>query len=255
MIDFLTLFSGRDIPFQPLRLQIHQPRLSEIGLLGEADFFTAAHYLCLDKKRLPQNQNHELDNFSNFQILQSMLKLSSQQTGTNIKVLLINLLALLVPTHRVTITPNGFLLYNTSTKETCSIDDSNFEEFKELINEILCLSKILRDDEGSFNPQGKRAEAIAKKIMAGRQKVAQINAKKNDSRSIIARYVSILSIALSIPEQDILDKYTLCQLFDSMKRYEMKQASDIDLQVRLTGTKPDKEVDNWMDDIHKLNEK
>lgn len=253
MIDFFTLFSGRDIPFHPLKIQIHQPRLSEIGLLGEADFFTAAHYLCLDKKKLPQNP--ELDDFSNFQILQSMLKLSSQQTGINIKVLITNLLALLIPTHQVSITPNGFLLYNTSTKNTCSIDGDNFEEFKELVKEVLCLSKILQDNENSFNPQGKKAEAIAKKIMEGRKKVAQINAKKNGSQSIIARYVSVLSIALGISEQDILDKYTLCQLFDSIKRYEMKQAFDIDLKVRLTGTKPDKEVDNWMDDIHKLNEK
>lgn len=252
MIDFLSLYAGNDIPFEPLKLQIHQPRIREIGLIGESDFFNAAHYLCLNKDTLPQNQNHELDNFSNFQILQSMLQLSSKQTGVNLKLMLINLLALLIPSHKVSITPSGFLLYNPTTKETCSIDESCFEELKAVIKEVLCLSDILQEDKQAFNPQGKKAREIAKKLMAGREKVAQINAKKNATKSVLARYVSILSIGLQIPVSEILD-YTLCQLFDSMKRYELKQVADVDLQVRLTGTKPEKEIDNWMDDIHKEN--
>lgn len=252
MIDFFSLYSGNDIPFEPLKIQIHQPRLKEIGLIGENNFFNGAHYLCIEKETLPQNQNHELDNFSNFQILTSLLKLSNKQTGINIKLLVINLLTLLIPTHRISITPNGFLLYNPTTKETCSIDETTFEEFKTIIKEILCLSNILQQNNVAFNPRGKKAEEIAKKIMAGRQKVAQINAEKNSSCSVLTRYVSILSIGLQIPVSEILD-YTLCQLFDSMKRYELKQVADVDLQVRLTGTKPEKEVDNWMDDIHKIN--
>ena len=44
--------------------------------------------------------------------------------------------------------------------------------------------------------------------------------------------------------------YTVYQLQDEFKRYQMKLAFDINMQAKLAGAKDLEEVDNWMDDLH-----
>jgi hypothetical protein len=44
--------------------------------------------------------------------------------------------------------------------------------------------------------------------------------------------------------------YTVYQLKDEFKRFQLKQSFDIHLQARMAGAKDLEEVDNWMDDIH-----
>ena len=60
-----------------------------------------------------------------------------------------------------------------------TLDENNFEDFQEVIKEFLSPSfKDGTDGSGTFNPQNKKAEEIAKKIMRGRERVA---AQKADS--------------------------------------------------------------------------
>ena len=44
--------------------------------------------------------------------------------------------------------------------------------------------------------------------------------------------------------------YTVFQLKDEFKRYQMKQSFDMHVQAKMAGAKDLDEVDNWMDDIH-----
>ena len=43
---------------------------------------------------------------------------------------------------------------------------------------------------------------------------------------------------------------TIFQLYDLIERYQLYINWDIDLKVRLTGSKPDESPDNWMKNIH-----
>ena len=45
-------------------------------------------------------------------------------------------------------------------------------------------------------------------------------------------------------------RYTVYQLFDEFKRYELKVNHDIYLQAKMAGAQNLKEVDDWMKDIH-----
>ena len=47
-----------------------------------------------------------------------------------------------------------------------------------------------------------------------------------------------------------LMNYTVYQLKDEFKRFQLKQSFDIYLQAKMAGAKDLEEVDNWMDDIH-----
>ena len=48
---------------------------------------------------------------------------------------------------------------------------------------------------------------------------------------------------------DLLN-YTVYQIFDEMKRFELKEAYDLYVRYRLAGARDLKEVDNWKQDIH-----
>jgi hypothetical protein len=83
--------------------------------------------------------------------------------------------------------------------------------------------------------------------MKGRARIA---AEKGDvNASVFSQYLSILTIGLHIPMQNLMD-LTMFQLYDLVERYNLYLTWDIDLRSRLAGGKPDKHPDNWMKNIH-----
>ena len=46
----LGLMSGNDIPIPECQLSVHQPRIKEIGLIGEEQFFLGSQTVCLEKR-------------------------------------------------------------------------------------------------------------------------------------------------------------------------------------------------------------
>ena len=99
----------------------------------------------------------------------------------------------------------------------------------------------------TYNPGGELARKIAEKLKKGRQAAAA--AKGEQKVSILTRYVSILSVGLQQDMNSFLN-YTVYQLFDEFKRYELKEAFDYYFQAKLAGARDLKEVDNWKKDIH-----
>lgn len=238
--------TGIDIPIPELQLVVHQPRIKEIAYMGEDDFFQAAQYLCLKKESLTSDET-VLSTLTNFQVL---MKVIEQQQTSEKKIALITLLSLLFPSYQVTMTPNSILFRNAETGEMKIVDKDNFQFLQDTVFEILCLQSLLSGDNVVYNPVNKRAKEIADKIMEGRRKVAEIKSKEANKESIFSRYISVLTIGNDSMTLDDYCNCTIYQLFDLVERYNLKLEWDIDLQVRLTGTKPEKEVENWMKPIH-----
>ena len=246
----LALMTGIDIPIPELQVVIHQPRITEIAYMGEDEFFQAAQYICLQKESLISDET-VLENLTNFQVL---MKVIEQQSTSERKIALITLLSLLFPDYQVMITPNSIMLRNRESGETKLIDKDNFQFLQEKVARILCLSSLLSGDNVVYNvkPGNKKAQKIRDKIMTGRRKVAEIKSKESKKESILSRYISILTIGNnSMTLQDYCN-CTIYQLFDLVERFNLYIDWDIDLRVRLTGTKPKKEVENWMKPIHSI---
>lgn len=244
----LALMTGIDIPIPELQLVIHQPRINEIAYMGEEDFFQAAQYLCLQKESLTSDET-VLANLTNFQVL---MKVIEQQPTSERKIALITLLSLLFPDYQAMITPNSIVLRDAESGAMKLIDKDNFQFLQDMITQILCLSSLLSGDNVVYKPANDKAKKIAEKIMAGRRKVAEIKSKESKKESILSRYISILTIGNdSMTLQDYCN-CTVYQLFDLIERYNLYVDWDVDLRVRLTGTKPKKEVENWMKPIHSI---
>ena len=236
----MSLMCGIDIPCIDLAVTVHQPTIKEIAYMGEKEFFIALQCLCVDKNRFLQDRNllRETNNFQIFMMIMNDEKTKEQRVPVQ------NLLSLMFPTYaNVLFTPRSLILRGDTGNLT--IDEQNFQFVQEIAKEIFCFKQTQSD--GSFNPANQKAEEIARKIARGRKKVAEI--KGLDNVSIFSQYLSILTVGLHIPLQNLVD-LTVFQLFDLHERYQLYINWDIDIRARMAGAKPEEKPDSWMKNIH-----
>ena len=237
----LALMCGTDIPVPECQLVIHQPKISEIAYIGEADFFTGIQCLCLNKSMFVKDESL-LANTNNFQIFMTIM---SEKETADKKFAVQQVCTLLFPKYKVLMTPRTVLLNGEGS--SIQIDEQNFEYLQEAITNICCL-KTGPMDQHSFNPANQKAREIAEKLMRGRQRVAA--EKGTNNTSIFSQYLSMLTVGLgSMSLQDTMN-LTMFQLYDLVERYMLYINWDMDVRCRLAGGKPEGQPDNWMKNIH-----
>ncbi len=236
----LALMCGTDIPVPECQLLIHQPRIKEIALIGESDFFAGIQCLCLNKSMFVQDESL-LSDVTNFQIFMTIM---SEKEAIDKKNAVQSVCTLLFPDSKVVFTPRSIIL---TGKNQIMIDESNFEYLQSAIVDICCL-KTGPMDQQAFNPANKKAREIAEKLMRGRQRVAAQKGENNIS--IFSQYLSILTVGIgSMSMQNLMD-LTMYQLYDLVERYMLYTNWDMDVRCRLAGGKPESQPDNWMKSIH-----
>lgn len=236
----LAMMCGTDLPVPECQLIIHQPRIKEISLLGEQEFFIGAQCLTLNKSMFVQDKE-VLENINNFQIFMMVMNEKEAKDKRNATQ---QVLQLLLPSYKVLFTPRT-LIFSQEGQNTI-IDETNFEFFQEVLKLVFC-AKNGPMDQQSFNPQDQKAREIAEKLMRGRARIAA--EKGGSNSSVLSQYLSILTIGTSMQLQNLMD-LTMFQLYDLIERYDLYTNWDIDLRSRLAGGKPDKHPDNWMKNLH-----
>ena len=236
----LAMMCGTDLPVPECQLIIHQPRIKEISLLGEQEFFIGAQCLTLNKSMFVQDKE-ALENINNFQIFMMVMNEKEAKDKRNATQ---QVLQLLLPSYKVLFTPRT-LIFSQEGQNTI-IDETNFEFFQEVLKLVFC-AKNGPMDQQSFNPQDQKAREIAEKLMRGRARIAA--EKGGSNSSVLSQYLSILTIGTSMQLQNLMD-LTMFQLYDLIERYDLYINWDIDLRSRLAGGKPDKHPDNWMKNLH-----
>ena len=237
----LTLMCGTDYPVPDCQIVIHQPRISEIALIGESDFFSGIQCLCLNKSMFIKDESL-LANINNFQIFMTIM---SEKDTADKKAAVQQVCLLLFPNYKLMFTPNSMLLSRDG--ETVMIDENNFEMLQNAISEITCL-KTGPMDQTTFNPVDNKAREIAEKLMRGRQRVAEQKGQSNIS--VFTQYLSILTIGLNSMSLSDLRELTIYQLYDLIERYMLYVNWDMDVRCRLAGGNPESQPDNWMKTIH-----
>ena len=237
----LALMCGTDYPVPECQLIIHQPRVKEIALIGETDFFAGIQCLCLNKSMFVKDETLLADT-NNFQIFMTIM---SEKEAIDKKIAVQQVCTLLFPKHKVLFTPRSMMLNGEGG--SIMIDENNFSYLQEAISTICCLKSGPMDQQ-SFNPANAKAREIAEKLMRGRQRVAAQKGENNTS--IFSQYLSIITVGLhSMSLQDATD-LTMFQLYDLVERYMLYINWDMDIRSRLAGAKPDSKPDNWMKNIH-----
>ena len=238
----LALMCGTDIPIPECQLVVHQPRLCEIALIGDTDFFTGVQTLCVNKSMIAQGETL-LTNTNNFQIFMTIMQ---EKETADKKEAVKQIFPLIFPKQKLMITPRSLTLMGEES-ENVVIDETNFEELQKIVSQVFCINTGPMEMQ-SFNPQGRKAKEIAEKLMRARQRVAA--QKAENGGSIFAQYISILTVGLNSMSIEDCKKLTMYQLFDLVERYMLYVNWDLDVKSRLAGGKPDKQPDNWMKNIH-----
>ena len=217
----LALMTGIDIPVPECKLVVHQPRINEIAYLGDTSFFTGTQTLCIYKNMFVQG-NVDLDGIKNFQIF--MMVMTEKETADK-KQCVLSVLKILFPEYKVLLTPRS-LIFQKDGEENVMVDENNFDFLQEILRAIFCANQGPMDQQ-AFNPADEKAKEIAEKLMRGRQRVAAQRGSSNSS--IFVRYLSVLSLGLHIPIQE-LSQYTMFQFYDLIERYSLWLNWDIDIE-------------------------
>ena len=246
MNNELALLAKTDIPFAEAQLVVHQPTIKEISLIGEERFLTGSRFLNFSKNNLNAEDKSRLEDIDDFEIFMSMMNSPGNEKMREAALLV---LTLLFPGYEVVPAEKELIL--TSSSGMARINFTNFDAFKSILVDIFCMKSTNAEGE-DYNPSDAFASKIAEKLKKGREKVAEkkgLNRTENQKVAIYSRYVSILAIGLQ-KDMNQLIEYSVYQLNDEFKRFQLKQSFDINLQARLAGATNLEEVENWMDDIH-----
>ena len=243
MDNELLLITGKDIPFVEAQINIHQPTMNDISLIGEENFFAGYQLLNISKDQILSKDKTGLENKSDFEIFMSIMQAKDRRDIYN-NVLMV--LALLFPNCEIKITHNEILLLQKEQGMT-RINNENYDIFKDIINSMFDLGNSELAN-GEYNPADARASKIAEKLRKHKEKIAASKGQI-DKIAIFSRYISILTVGLGKNINDF-NNYTVFQLMDEFKRYQKKQSFDMYVQAKMAGAKDLEEVDNWMDDIH-----
>jgi len=247
MLNDLTLLSGNDIPIDEIHLLLHQPTIKEIALIGEEAFFSGCELLRFNKENLNSEDRSRLEGIANFDIIMSIMREknpSAQKQTVGAQMVL----SLLFPTYLIHLNyENMSIDFKQENEEmTFHLNKENYDIFVKVLNEILSLD----GGEGTdYNPSGDMARQIADKLRDRQAKLAAAKGNNNQKVAILSRYVSILAVGENKDMNSLLN-YTVYQLFDEFKRYQLKLNWDIHLKAQMAGAKDLKDVDDWMEDIH-----
>lgn len=255
VVHKLLLDTKTDIPFPAAQVTIYQPSITEIGLLGEPQFFVAVNSLTKDYKSMKFEDNFDLDSLTNFDILMSIMR-EKTDNSKFIFTSIVQLLDLIFPQYKISFTPSSFILQLKNQNEneppqTNIIDKSNFDEFTQIIYEMFGLAALMGETETDYNPQGDRARALVEKFKKKRELLAKLRQERGeDSRlnSIFGRYLNILAIG-EHKDKNELKQYSVYQLIEEFKRFQLKETFDYTFQARMAGATKIKDAKDWMQDI------
>lgn len=251
MTDTLLLLSGNDIPFEDAQLILHPPTIKEIGFIGEDSLWGGVEFLNFSKELLSNEDKIRLSSKTDFEVFMSVLQhddLSIKMRKTQMELVL----TLLFPQYHINFSPSSIIFQHEEDKvHLLMIDENTFTPFKELIKAIFCLDQLKGDGSvREYKPANVAAELLVQKFKDRKKKLAQI--KKNEGEGglgILSSYVSILAVAAN-HDINTLMNYTVYQLVDEFRRYQLKMSFDINMQARMAGAQDIKEAENWMKNIH-----
>lgn len=246
MNDLLAL-TGGEIPFLEAKVNIYQPKLRQIGYIGQDNFFLGCQTLTFSKDKLVFEDKVDSSNINNFDIFMTITKDKNPSSHKSVQCVQM-LLTVLFPSYDVRILPNAIALIKDG--EMNQINAANYDNFQKLLIWMFCLKDIF--GEGAlqdYKPANKLAQKIANKLKERHKKLRQLKKQDNEGISILSRYMSILAVGEK-KDLNSLREYTIFQLFDEFQRFGLKQASDMYVSAKLSGAQDIKEPENWMKDIH-----
>jgi len=227
-IDNLKLMSGVPIYIEELGFSINQPKIKDIALLGETQFYQSLSYFLISKDKL--NIDVEISDFDLF-----MYFINQEQS---IQKSIADIFTLIIDGIDSIKFYDTFIIVNAFGHE-CIIDEPKFLIIKESLIQIFCLQSQVT---GDLNPANKKAREIAEKLRKRKERLAGAESQKNSD--IFSHFISTLTIGTNnLSIEDCLG-LTIYQIHNLIKRYTLYEQYNMQIQALLQGAK-DIELVEW----------
>ena len=246
MKNRLLFLSKNDIPFKEAQVNIHQPTINEISLIGEENFHIGSHFLIFSLDNLSEKDKINLGDKTDFEVFMSIMN-SKEKIDYRDSAKLV--LTLLFPDYEIVFAKMEILLLKNGNV-VGRINNFNFNIFKDIVIKMFKMDESGENGD-AYNPADALAEKIAEKFKKRQQKLADLKGENNDgSIAIFERYISILTVGEQ-KDRNSLMELTVPQLKDEFKRYRLKLEFDTYMQYKLAGAQNlDNDIEDWMKDFH-----
>lgn len=246
-VNALLLDTKVNIPFPPAQVTIYQPSIKEIAMIGEDTQMIAVRAITKNYETL-QDKNNSIQ-LSNFEIFMKVIHDKSEQSKKIIQAIE-DFFVLIFPNYKVTFTPRSIILQDEFS-QIHMIDESSFNDFTNIIYDAFCLDLLDSEQGTEYNPQGARAQALVDKFMAKRKLLAELKRERGhdpSKDSLYGRYIDILAVGEQ-KDKNSLKEYSVYQLIEEFKRFQLKTTFDYTLRAKLAGATKIKDAKDWMGDI------
>ena len=255
IVHKLLLDTKTKIPFPSAQLTITQPAIEDIALIGENNFFIAINMLTKEYKNEIVKDNSDLDSLTNFDIIMSIIREKTENSRL-IFTSIFQLFELILPDYKFSVTPSSFIFFDKENAEGGNpqphiIDSKNFDDFAQILYEMFGVASMTEEITHDYNPAGDRARALVEKFKKKHELLAQLKKEKGEDTavaSIFGRYMNILAVGERKSKND-LKQYSVYQLIEEFKRFELKEAFDYTIQAKMAGATKIKDAKDWMQDI------
>lgn len=252
-IDELQRITGVDIPVEELCITLRQPKVKDISMLGETNYFIALQLFTMTAEQL----RIETPGVNGWTILQEALKQKIDGI-TDTKVLVHNFLQLFF-NQTVNFGPRSLMIMGKGDIQ--NVEPEDFDKLQSLIG-TLGGKELLVPTEEAFNPKNKRAAEIAEKMKKARKRLAKVKAAENGGidpdaakKGFLSRYIRTVALGTQNSLEQV-NNMTILQLNELMQMFLAKEEYDLDVRSRLAGAKSDKELIHWstVDPYHRDND-
>jgi hypothetical protein len=230
-IDSLTLISGAPIFIKELGFSLMQPKIKEIAVMGEKQFFKSLSYFFIDPKKMDFKK--EISSFDFFLLLFSQ-DVSIQQEIADLLILVVDSLDEIKFF-------DGIVIIRVAGHE-CIIDEPKFSIIKESLSQMF---KINEHSDGGLNPVNEAAKRIAEKI---KERKSLLGHKQESQEQAFSNLLSILSTGSnSMGLEDCLN-LTIYQVYNLIERFNLYTQYNIQIQSMMQGAE-NVELIDWTKQI------
>lgn len=250
-IDEFQLMAGAPIPLPGLDLKIHQPKLYEIALIGEEVFYSYLGFFLINKEFVINSvqdieQRIELEYKTDYEIMKILMTNEKE-----VEIGMYTILKMLIKDAEIIKFNEMFLYIKTAEGQQYVINNESFLLIREVVSIMFNLKSVVKDKKKEFNPSGSLAEDIVEKLKKRKEMLEKAQQKQSSQgkkdQSMLADFVSILAVGLSLNIKDILN-LTIYQIFNLMKRFGMYNQYQLQTQAMLQGAE-DIELVDWFQKI------
>lgn len=244
-ISDLILITGLDIELKNPSVRIHQPKLSEIALIGEDNFFRSMNIFYIKPEPLIEfiqslgtiNDSEKemwLESATPYDNLLFLIQTSlmGEEDKTQVTDLVKIAFKLMIPTHTFVYNEeaNTMLLMADNKSHSIVVDGDLFLRLRNIAEQIFLLSKFFGEqDVKKLSPA---AQKIADKMAASEKKIKRVNGEEDSENSQFARILSIMGVKY---ELDYLSNLTIYQLYNQFERYNLFLNYNQGVQASLAG--------------------